>query len=108
LLIDATINGFAILARARPSLANKMVNAILNFNPFKQARAGMPLPDKIRAQSTERTATAFLNNYNRRSVLYVADPYVILNIAQESERASCWPHCCTSATLEAAPYRDFR
>lgn len=32
LLVDATLNGLAGLVRARPSTANKIVSAVLNFN----------------------------------------------------------------------------
>ena len=81
LLIDATLNGFAILARARPAIAPKIVSAVLSFNPLKNARPGLPPKEKVRIQSMERTTSAFLLNYTRKYVnseAYATPPLTLL------------------------------
>ncbi|RAL61668.1 hypothetical protein DID88_002736 [Monilinia fructigena] len=45
-LVDATLNSLSILIRARPHIANKILNVLLNFNPLKLANS--PMTPKLR------------------------------------------------------------
>lgn len=57
----------AILIRTRPAIANKIVSAILNFNPLRLANSPMNLRSKIIAKSLERTTRALLKNANKNN-----------------------------------------
>ena len=52
----------AILIRGRPSIANKIISAILNFNPLKLANSPMTPRQRVIAKSLERTTRALLKN----------------------------------------------
>ncbi|KAK2839171.1 hypothetical protein FQN49_006408 [Arthroderma sp. PD_2] len=60
ILVNATINSLPILIRSRPSISNKIINAILNFNPLKQANAPITPTTKVNIKSMERTTRALL------------------------------------------------
>ncbi|KAL2444499.1 mRNA cleavage and polyadenylation specificity factor complex subunit pta1 [Exophiala dermatitidis] len=60
ILVDATLNCLAILIRSRPPISTKIVSAILNFNPFKQANSPMTPRQKVIVRSMERTTRALL------------------------------------------------
>ncbi|KAL8663774.1 MAG: hypothetical protein Q9202_003588 [Teloschistes flavicans] len=67
--VDATLNCLGILIRTRQNIATRIVNAILNFNPFKQASAISPmtLKAKLQMKSMERTTRTVLLNVLRRN-----------------------------------------
>lgn len=65
ILVDATLNCMAILIRSRPAIANKIISAILSFNPLKLANSPMTMRSKVIARSLERTTRAFLKNVNK-------------------------------------------
>ena len=65
-LVNATLNCLGILIRTRPSIANKTLTAILNFNPLKQANSPMTPKLKVIIKSMERTTKALLMNVNKR------------------------------------------
>jgi symplekin len=60
ILVDATLNCLAILIRSRPSISTKIVSAILNFNPMKQANSPMTPRLMVIVKSMERTTRALL------------------------------------------------
>jgi symplekin len=60
ILIDATLNCLAILIRTRPAVANKILSAILNFNPFRSAPTSMTPRLLVIYRSMERTTFALL------------------------------------------------
>ncbi|EXJ56822.1 hypothetical protein A1O7_07166 [Cladophialophora yegresii CBS 114405] len=60
ILVDATLNCVAILIRSRPSISTKIVSAILNFNPMKQANAPMTPRNMVIVRSMERTTRALM------------------------------------------------
>jgi symplekin len=63
IMIDATLNCLAILIRSRPAVANKIISAILSFNPFKQATTTSMTPRmKVVVKSLERSTRAVLRN----------------------------------------------
>jgi symplekin len=66
LLVTATLNGLGGLVRLRPSVANKIINAILNFNPFKLANSPMTPANKVMIKSMEKTVVVFLQNVLKR------------------------------------------
>jgi symplekin len=67
ILIDATLNCMAILIRSRPAVANKIISAILGFNPLKLANSPMTPRLKVIAKSLERTTRALLKNINKNN-----------------------------------------
>ncbi|KAK4696411.1 hypothetical protein P7C71_g1492, partial [Lecanoromycetidae sp. Uapishka_2] len=66
-LINATLNALGTLLRTRQSTANKILTAILNFNPLKQANSPMSPTSKVQIKSMERTTRALLLNIYRRN-----------------------------------------
>ncbi|KAF3482111.1 mRNA cleavage and polyadenylation specificity factor complex subunit [Arthroderma uncinatum] len=58
ILVNATLNSLPVLIRTRPSISNKIINAILNFNPLKQANAPITPTTKVNIKSMERTTRA--------------------------------------------------
>ena len=63
IMVDATLNCLAILIRSRPAVANKIISAILSFNPFRQATSGAMTPRmKVVVKSLERSTRAVLRN----------------------------------------------
>ncbi|KAK2793774.1 hypothetical protein FQN52_000726 [Onygenales sp. PD_12] len=67
ILVNATLNCMAVLIRTRQSISNKIVNAILNFNPLKQANAPMTPTLRVNIKSMERTTRALFINITKRN-----------------------------------------
>jgi symplekin len=67
ILIDATMNCMAVLIRSRPAVANKIITAILNFNPLKQANSPMTPRLRVIVKSMEKTTRALLKNINKNN-----------------------------------------
>ncbi|KFY05550.1 hypothetical protein V492_08460 [Pseudogymnoascus sp. VKM F-4246] len=65
-LIDATLNSLSILIRARPAIANKILHAILNFNPLKLANSPMTPKLRVMAKSMEKTTRILLMHVHKR------------------------------------------
>ncbi|KFY18673.1 hypothetical protein V493_08428 [Pseudogymnoascus sp. VKM F-4281 (FW-2241)] len=65
-LIDATLNSLSILIRARPTIANKILHAILNFNPLKLANSPMTPKLRVMAKSMEKTTRILLMHVHKR------------------------------------------
>ena len=59
-MVDSTLNCLAVLIRTRPAIANKIISAILNFNPLKQANSPMTPRLMVIVKSMERTTRALL------------------------------------------------
>ncbi|TVY89753.1 mRNA cleavage and polyadenylation specificity factor complex subunit [Lachnellula willkommii] len=66
ILIDATLNTLSILIRARPHVANRILNVILNFNPLKQANSPMTPKLRVMVKSMEKTTRLLLIHINKR------------------------------------------
>ena len=60
ILVDATLNCLAVLIRTRPPISTKIISAILNFNPMKQANSPMTPRLMVIVRSMERTTRALL------------------------------------------------
>ncbi|KEF51773.1 uncharacterized protein A1O9_12110 [Exophiala aquamarina CBS 119918] len=60
IIVDATLNCLALLIRTRPPIATKIISAILNFNPLKQANSPMTPKILVMIRSMERTTRALL------------------------------------------------
>ncbi|KAK2611327.1 hypothetical protein N8I77_004676 [Diaporthe amygdali] len=82
LIVDGTLNCLSILVRTRPSTSNRIVNAILAFNPLKLANS--PLTPKIRVlvKSMEKTTRMLLIHLLKRDP---QNPYAP-RIQQQVER----------------------
>ncbi|KAF7927855.1 uncharacterized protein EAE98_000356 [Botrytis deweyae] len=81
-LVDATLNSLSILIRARPHVANKILNVLLNFNPLKLANSPMTPKLRVMVKSMEKTTRSLLIHISKR------DPHNPLNgrIQQYVER----------------------
>lgn len=66
LLVNATLNSLSVLIRTRQSVGNKIINAILNFFPSKQARSPITPTVRVGVKSMERTARALMINILKR------------------------------------------
>jgi symplekin len=66
LTIDATLNTLSILIRMRPSTSNRVLNAILNFNPLRLATPPMSSKTKVIVRSMEKTTRMLLTHLARR------------------------------------------
>ncbi|KAJ5628296.1 hypothetical protein N7490_010524 [Penicillium lividum] len=60
LLVNATLNCLAPLIRTRQSIANKIINTVLDFYPAKHVRPPFTPAVRIGVKSMERTARALL------------------------------------------------
>ncbi|KAI1977768.1 hypothetical protein LOZ53_004874 [Ophidiomyces ophidiicola] len=65
--VNATLNCLAVLIRSRPSISNKIINAVLSFNPLKQTTAPISSVAKVNIKSMERTTRALLINLIKRN-----------------------------------------
>ena len=66
IVVNATLNCLGVLIRSRPTAANRILSAILNFNPLAQSN-GSPTPkQRVMAKSMERTTRALLVNVNKQ------------------------------------------
>ncbi|PMD49914.1 uncharacterized protein K444DRAFT_657788 [Hyaloscypha bicolor E] len=65
-LVDATLNSLSILIRARPHIANKILNVIMNFNPLKQANSPMTPKLRVMVKSMEKTTRSLLVHILKR------------------------------------------
>lgn len=66
LLVNATLNCLAPLIRTRQSIANKIINAVLDFYPAKHVRPPFTPTVRVSVKSMERTARALLVNVMRK------------------------------------------
>lgn len=67
-LVNATLNCLSVLIRSRQSIANKILNAILSFNPLKQANSPPTPTLRVHIKSMERTTRALLINVMKRYI----------------------------------------
>ncbi|OCK96924.1 uncharacterized protein K441DRAFT_656220 [Cenococcum geophilum 1.58] len=67
LLVTATLNSLGTLIRSRPSISNKIISTVLNFNPLKLANSPMTPKVKVMVKSMERTTRALLLNIIKKS-----------------------------------------
>jgi Domain of unknown function (DUF3453). len=66
-MVDATLNCLSILIRTRPSTSNRIINAILNFNPLKLATMSPMTPTtRMHVKSMEKTTRMFLTHLIKR------------------------------------------
>jgi len=77
ILVNATINCLGILIRTRPTIANKILETLLNFNPINVDHGPLTPTMRVKIKSMERTTRAVLINLLKRSVLNIDE---LLNI----------------------------
>ncbi|KAF2397594.1 hypothetical protein EJ06DRAFT_498798 [Trichodelitschia bisporula] len=82
LLITATINGLGALMKLRSSLANKIINAVLNFNPFRMARAPVTVASRLIMRSIEKTVCVFLTSILKRAPQHPLAPRIDQHIGR--------------------------
>ncbi|KAI1865442.1 hypothetical protein JX265_006411 [Neoarthrinium moseri] len=66
LVVDATLNTLSILVRMRPTTTNRVMNAVLSFNPLKLANAPMSPKTKVIVRSLEKTVRMLCIHLSRR------------------------------------------
>ncbi|KAM0287785.1 hypothetical protein ACHAQH_000317 [Verticillium albo-atrum] len=66
LLVDATLNCLSILVRTRPSTANRILAAVLQFNPLKLANSPMTPRIRVLVKSMEKTTRMLLMHIAKR------------------------------------------
>ena len=64
--MNATLNCLAVLIRTRQSISHKILAAVLEFNPWKQANASVTPTLRIGMKSMERTTKALIVNTMKR------------------------------------------
>ncbi|CAM1506703.1 Fc.00g063440.m01.CDS01 [Cosmosporella sp. VM-42] len=82
LVVDATLNCLSILVRTRPGTSNRILNALLNFNPLKLANSPMTPKNRVMIKSMEKTSRLLLIHLTKR------DPHnpIVPRIQQHVER----------------------
>lgn len=65
-LVTATLNCLSILIRTRQSVTNKIVSAVLSFNPLKDTSSALTPKAKVQIKAMERTTRALLTHVYRR------------------------------------------
>ena len=82
LVVDATLNCLSILVRTRPGTSNRILNALLNFNPLKLATLPMSPRTRVIVRSMEKTTRLLLIHLSKR------DPHnpMVPRIHQHVER----------------------
>lgn len=77
LLVTATLNSAGSLIRSRPAIANKIISAVLTFNPLKLAISSPMAPKtRVMVKSMERTTRAFLLHVMKRYCLTAPVVYI--------------------------------
>jgi symplekin len=69
LLVTATLNGLGGLMRTRVTVANRILNAVINFNPFRLASSPLTPANKLIMRSMEKTVVIFLQHTLKRYVI---------------------------------------
>lgn len=64
LIVTSTLNALATLVQRRASISTKILNVILNFNPFSVTTTAK---DRVAARSMARTVVSFINNVLKRT-----------------------------------------
>jgi symplekin len=66
LVVDATLNSLSILVRTRPGTSNRILSAVLNFNPLKLANSPMTPKTRVLVKSMEKTTRMLLIHLSKR------------------------------------------
>jgi symplekin len=66
LLVDATLNSLSIIIRTRPGTSNRILSAVLNFNPLKLANSPMTPKSRVLIKSMEKTTRMLLFHLAKR------------------------------------------
>ncbi|PSR81593.1 hypothetical protein BD289DRAFT_462049 [Coniella lustricola] len=66
IVVDGTLNCLAVLIRSRPSTSNRILNAVLSFNPLKLANSPMTPKTRVLLKSMEKTTRQLLMHLLRR------------------------------------------
>ncbi|CAN8099045.1 unnamed protein product [Discula destructiva] len=66
LVVDGTLNCLSILIRTRPSTSNRVLNAVMNFNPLKLANSPMTPKTRVLVKSMEKTTRMLLIHLVKR------------------------------------------
>lgn len=82
LLVTATLNSLGSLVKARPSIANKIISSVLNYNPLLLAQT-TPVTAKVKVmvRSMARTTIVFLLNILKKYVPFndcSGPPYLLI------------------------------
>lgn len=64
--MDGTLNCLSILIRSRPSTSNRILNAVMSFNPLKLANSPMTPRTRVLVKSMEKTTRMLLIHLIKR------------------------------------------
>jgi hypothetical protein len=68
LLVTATLNSLGVLIKSRATIANKIINSVLMFNPLRFGHHPVDSKTRIIIRSLERTIRALIVNILKRQV----------------------------------------
>ena len=68
IFISATLNCLGALLRNRPTTYNRIISAILNFNPFKLASRSKDSKARLQVKSLEKTTRILLLSMIKKCV----------------------------------------
>ena len=88
MLITATLNCLSPLLRTRQAISNRILPALLSFNPLKHAHPQMSLKDKVQVKSVERTIRMLFLNFLRRYAMLrsTAKEMVLIDLGPKTGR----------------------
>ena len=66
LTVDATLNTLSVLIRTRPGTSNRILNAVLSFNPLKLGSSSMTPKTRVLVKSMEKTTRMLLRHLLKR------------------------------------------
>lgn len=108
ILVNATINCLGILIRTRPTIANTILETLLNFNPIKIDHGHLTPTMRVKIKSMERTTRAVLINLLKRFVLNVDEltNMLLTDLLQKPESSPSWKDAATHGTIGAELHRS--
>ncbi|KAL6919186.1 hypothetical protein FSST1_003212 [Fusarium sambucinum] len=108
LIVDSTLNCMSIIIRARPATSNRIINALLAFNPLKLANSPLTPKTRVMIRSMEKTTRMLLIHLVKR------DPHnpMVPRIQQHVERmmrtmADIFDNSGHKRPLEPPPQDDY-
>ncbi|KAF4968481.1 hypothetical protein FSARC_4126 [Fusarium sarcochroum] len=108
LIVDSTLNCMSILVRTRPATSNRIINALISFNPLKLANSPLTPKSRVMIRSMEKTTRMLLVHLVKR------DPHnpMVPRIQQHVERmmrtmAEIFDESGRKRPLEPAPQDDY-
>ncbi|KAF5023321.1 hypothetical protein F66182_4629 [Fusarium sp. NRRL 66182] len=108
LLVDATLNCMSILVRTRPATSNRVINALLSFNPLKLANSPLTPKSRVMIRSMEKTTRMLLIHLVKRDPHNPAAPRIQQHVeGMMRTMAEIFDDSGRKRPLEPQPKDDF-